>query len=79
MWWWATEAPPTQKDRSGQLSETSSHAEMKAIGLVDGMSWHASAYYYRLLNEVAEERYGSQHNARSVMETLCFAPLLNAV
>lgn len=52
---------------------------MKPIGLVGGMSWHASAYYYRLLNELSEERYGSQHNARSVMETLSFAPLLSAV
>lgn len=58
---------------------TETDIEMKSVGLIGGMSWHASAYYYRLLNEHAEERNGSQHNAASLMETLSFAPLLDAV
>lgn len=47
---------------------------MRTIGLVGGMSWEASALYYRLINEVVRERGGGGHTtAPSVMVTVEFA------
>lgn len=45
---------------------------MRTIGLIGGMSWQASAEYYRLINEAAAARLGGQHNAKSVMLTVDF-------
>lgn len=43
------------------------------------MSWHATALYYRHLNELSEARHGPRGNAESVLVTLSFAPLFEAV
>ena len=51
---------------------------MRCIGLVGGMSWESSALYYRLLNQAVGQALGGHHNARSVMATLDFQPLLEA-
>jgi aspartate racemase len=46
---------------------------MKTIGLIGGMSWEASAVYYRLLNQAVQKRLGGLHSARIAMLSLDFA------
>jgi aspartate racemase len=46
---------------------------MKTIGLIGGMSWEASAVYYKLLNLTVQERLGGLHSARVAMISLDFA------
>lgn len=49
---------------------------MKLIGLVGGLSWEATALYYRLLNQAAADALGTHHNARSVIVSVDFAEAL---
>lgn len=46
---------------------------MKTIGLIGGMSWEASAVYYRLINLAVQERLGGLHSAKLAMISLDFA------
>jgi aspartate racemase len=48
---------------------------MKVIGLIGGMSWESSIEYYRLINELARERLGGLHSARSLMYSVDFAEI----
>lgn len=48
---------------------------MRTIGLLGGMSFESSLEYYRLLNELARERLGGLHSARSVMLSVDFAEI----
>jgi len=49
---------------------------MKLIGIVGGLSWEATALYYRLLNEATARALGEHHNARSVIVSVDFAEAL---
>ena len=49
---------------------------MKLIGIVGGLSWEATALYYRLLNEATARALGPHHNARSVILSVDFAEAL---
>jgi len=49
---------------------------MKLIGIVGGLSWEATALYYRLLNQAATRALGPHHNARSVIVSVDFAEAL---
>lgn len=40
---------------------------MLTIGVLGGMSWESSEYYYRLANEFVRERLGGLHSARCVL------------
>lgn len=48
---------------------------MKTIGLIGGMSWEASAAYYRIVNETVRERRGGHTTVPSVMVTVPFGEL----
>lgn len=48
---------------------------MKLLGLVGGVSWESTAYYYQLLNRAVRERLGGRHSARLVMHSVDFAPV----
>lgn len=50
----------------------------RMIGLVGGMSWQATALYYRYINQFMHDALGGHHNARSVLYTVDFAGLLSA-
>jgi len=49
---------------------------MRTIGIVGGLSWEATALYYRLMNEGAARALGPGHNARSVIWTVEFPKVL---
>jgi aspartate racemase len=46
---------------------------MKTIGLLGGMTAESSLVYYKLINEMAREKLGGSHSARSVMVSVDFA------
>ncbi|WP_437933228.1 aspartate/glutamate racemase family protein [Sorangium sp. So ce341] len=48
---------------------------MKTIGLIGGMSWESSLYYYRIINEAVKERLGGLHSAECLMFSVDFAPI----
>ena len=48
---------------------------MGLIGLLGGMSWQSTAEYYRLLNELTQERLGGLHSARCVLYSVDFAAI----
>jgi aspartate racemase len=48
---------------------------MKTIGLVGGVSWQASAEYYRIINQETQSRLGPNHSAKLVMVSLDFEPI----
>lgn len=45
---------------------------MKTIGLIGGMSWQSSKFYYRYLNELVAERLGELHSAKIIMSSVNF-------
>ena len=46
---------------------------MQTIGLIGGMSWHSTASYYRIINEVVADRLGGHASAPITMQSLDFA------
>ncbi|MBN2399655.1 MAG: aspartate/glutamate racemase family protein [Candidatus Aminicenantes bacterium] len=48
---------------------------MKTIGLLGGMTCESSLLYYKLINEIARERLGTNHSAKSVMVSVDFAEI----
>lgn len=48
---------------------------MRTLGVLGGMSWTATAEYYRRLNEGVEQRLGGLHSARVVVSSIDFAPV----
>ncbi len=46
---------------------------MKVIGLLGGMSWESTDYYYQQLNRRTRERLGGLHSAKIVMHSVDFA------
>jgi aspartate racemase len=55
------------------LADEAAETLVKTIGLIGGMSWEASAVYYKLLNLLVQERLGGLHSARVAMISLDFA------
>ncbi len=45
---------------------------MKTIGLIGGMSWESSLEYYRMINELVQEKLGGYHSAKSIMISVDF-------
>lgn len=48
---------------------------MQLIGLLGGMSWQSSAEYYRLLNELVQDRQEGLHSARCLLYSVDFASI----
>lgn len=46
---------------------------MLTIGMLGGMSWESTAQYYRLANQLVQERLGGFHSARIVLASVDFA------
>lgn len=45
---------------------------MKTIGLVGGMSWESTAFYYQKLNEKVADKLGGLHSAKCVIYSVDF-------
>jgi aspartate racemase len=48
---------------------------MKTIGLLGGITCESSLVYYKLINEMAREKLGGHHSAKSVMVSVDFAEI----
>ncbi len=48
---------------------------MKTIGMVGGTTWLSTVDYYRLLNEMVNERLGGTHNARCILYSFNFGEI----
>lgn len=46
---------------------------MKTIGLIGGMSWESTEYYYRQINEGVRQRLGGLHSAQVLLYSVDFA------
>jgi aspartate racemase len=52
---------------------------MKTIGLLGGMSWESSVEYYRIINEIVRDKLGGLHSAKSVIVSVDFGPVEEAM
>ncbi len=50
---------------------------MKTIGIIGGMSFESTIEYYRILNEMVNERLGGLHSAKILMESYDFDIIAN--
>ncbi|MEO0571091.1 MAG: aspartate/glutamate racemase family protein [Bacteroidota bacterium] len=48
---------------------------MKTIGVIGGMSWQSSKFYYQYLNEIVAEKLGGSHSAKVVMSSVDFSEI----
>lgn len=48
---------------------------MKTIGLIGGLSWLSSIEYYRMLNEMVNERLGGVHAGKVIMYSVNFGEI----
>ncbi len=48
---------------------------MRTIGLIGGMSWESTQVYYRLINQMVNQRLGGLHSAKIVMVSVDFAEI----
>lgn len=48
---------------------------MKTIGLLGGMSWESTQFYYRNINEGVRTKLGGLHSAKIAMYSVDFAPI----
>ena len=53
-------------------SQSSYLHPMKTIGLIGGVTWLSTAEYYKLLNELVNEREGGVSSARVIIYSLNF-------
>lgn len=48
---------------------------MKVIGMLGGMSWESTVYYYQQLNRGVRERLDGLHSAHSITYTVDFSTI----
>ncbi len=48
---------------------------MKTIGLIGGLTWYSTLDYYRLLNELMNEKMGGVHAAKIILHSVDFAEI----
>jgi len=48
---------------------------MKTIGLIGGLTWYSTLDYYKLLNELVNERKGGAHAAKLILYSVDFAEI----
>ncbi|MCP4486679.1 MAG: aspartate/glutamate racemase family protein [Gammaproteobacteria bacterium] len=48
---------------------------MKTIGLIGGMSWESTQFYYRQINEGVRSQLGGLHSAQILLYSVDFAPI----
>lgn len=43
---------------------------MKTLGMIGGTSWHSTVVYYRLINELAGKKIGTQSNPPLIIHSI---------
>jgi len=49
-----------------------SQVKMKVLGLIGGLSWYSTSVYYRIINQLTNEKLGSSHSAKIILYSLDF-------
>ncbi len=49
---------------------------MKTIGIVGGMAWQSSHEFYKIINELVNQKIGGQHSCKCVMYSVDLDPIL---
>ncbi|TMV52377.1 aspartate/glutamate racemase family protein [Paenibacillus mesophilus] len=49
---------------------------MKTIGLIGGLSWESTAYYYKYINQGIQARLGGLHSAKCLLYSFDFAEVV---
>lgn len=49
--------------------------KLKTIGLIGGMSWESTEFYYRQINEGIRDQLGGLHSAKILLYSVDFAPI----
>lgn len=52
--------------------DTIKNSQMKVIGIIGGISWASSIEYYRIMNEMVRDRFGSLYSANILMYSIPF-------
>jgi len=52
---------------------------MRVIGMIGGVSWYSSAEYYRMMNELVNDRLGDPHSAKIILYSINFADVSDEV
>ncbi|MEI7484181.1 MAG: aspartate/glutamate racemase family protein [Ignavibacteriota bacterium] len=55
-----------------QSTDSLKNTEMKVIGIIGGVSWASSIDYYKLMNEMVRDRFGSLYSANILMYSIPF-------
>jgi aspartate racemase len=50
---------------------------MKTIGLIGGTTWHSSAEYYKIINQLINQKLGGNHSAECILYSLNFEKIYN--
>ncbi|QMW04965.1 aspartate/glutamate racemase family protein [Spirosoma foliorum] len=45
---------------------------MKTLGLIGGLSWYATSVYYKMLNELTNQRLGNSHSSKLLLFSVDF-------
>jgi len=48
---------------------------LKTIGLIGGMSWESTQFYYQQINQAVRQRLGGLHSAKLLLYSVDFAPI----
>jgi aspartate racemase len=48
---------------------------MKTIGIIGGLTWYSTVEYYKLLNQLVNERLGGAHAAKLILYSVDFAEI----
>ena len=59
-------------DSPAVRAEKINDTQMKTIGIIGGVSWESSIEYYRLMNEMVNEKLGGLHSAKILMFSIEF-------
>lgn len=55
-----------------QKNDSLKNSDMKVIGIIGGVSWASSLDYYKLMNEMVRDRFGSLYSANILMYSIPF-------
>ena len=70
---------PDAAANSSPPSIAANSSGMKVIGMVGGVSWYSSETYYRMINEMVNDRLGDPHSAKILMYSIEFADVSDEV
>lgn len=51
---------------------------MKLIGIIGGMSWESTQYYYKILNQHVQKKLGGYNSAEILLYSINYAPIKEA-